>query len=155
MNTINNQVLRRLHKEVQIMNDFEKSNQGISAAPINNNKLYEWSAILSGPSGTAYSGGTYFLKIIFPSNYPIKPPRITFETPIYHPNISNRGHICLDLLQDKWSPSLSLDKILLSISSLLDDPNPNDPLNIEAANMYNSDKLTFFEIVKAMTISDN
>ena len=99
--------------------------------------------------------GNLFLKIVFPSNYPIKPPRITFETPIYHPNISTKGSICLDLLQDKWSPSLSLSKILLSISSLLDDPNPNDPLNTEAANLYNSDKPTFLEIARTMTISNS
>lgn len=155
MNTINSQLTRRLHKEVQLMNEFEKSCHGISAAPINNDKLYEWSAVLIGPSGTPYAGGTYFLKIVFPSNYPIKPPRITFDTPIYHPNISTKGSICLDLLQDKWSPSLSLSKILLSISSLLDDPNPNDPLNTEAANMYNSDKPTFLEIARTMTISNS
>jgi ubiquitin-conjugating enzyme E2 D/E len=87
-----------------------------------------------GPEDSPYSGGVFFLNIYFPTDYPFKPPKITFATRIYHPNINSNGGICLDILKDQWSPALTISKgifliiVLLSISSLLTDPNPDDPL---------------------------
>lgn len=66
--------------------------------------------------------------------------QVTFRTRIYHCNINSHGAICLDILKDQWSPALTISKVLLSISSLLTDPNPNDPLVGSIAQQYNSDK---------------
>ena len=81
-----------------------------------------------GPEDSPYKGGAFFLDIRFPTNYPFKPPRVTFQTRIYHPNINSYGIIHLDILEEKWSPALNIGKILYGIHSLLSEPNPNEPL---------------------------
>lgn len=101
-----------------------------------------------GPSDSPYSGGVFFLSIHFPTDYPFKPPKVNFTTKIYHPNINSNGSICLDILRDQWSPALTISKgifyfltlVLLSICSLLTDPNPDDPLVPEIAHVYKSDR---------------
>jgi len=93
-----------------------------------------------GPDDSPYSGGVFFLNIHFPPDYPFKPPKVSFTTKIYHPNINANGSICLDILKDQWSPALTISKVLLSISSLLTDPNPDDPLVPEIAQIYKNDR---------------
>ncbi|XP_069720046.1 ubiquitin-conjugating enzyme E2 D1 isoform X2 [Phaenicophaeus curvirostris] len=88
----------------------------------------------------AYQGGVFFLTVHFPTDYPFKPPKIAFTTKIYHPNINSNGSICLDILRSQWSPALTVSKVLLSICSLLCDPNPDDPLVPDIAQIYKSDK---------------
>ena len=82
----------------------------------------------------------YFLDISFPTDYPFKPPRVTFKTRIYHCNINSNGAICLDILKDNWSPALTISKVLLSICSLLTDANPHDPLVGSIAKQYREDR---------------
>ena len=93
-----------------------------------------------GPEDSPYSGGVFFLNIVFPPDYPFKPPKVTFTTKIYHANINANGSICLDILKDQWSPALTISKVLLSISSLLTDPNPDDPLVPEIATLYKNNR---------------
>merc|ERR1712185_174526 len=87
-----------------------------------------------------YQGGVFFLNVTFPTDYPFKPPKVQFTTKIYHCNVNSSGAICLDILKDQWSPALTLSKVLLSISSLLTDPNPNDPLVPEIALLLKSNR---------------
>ncbi|EEA08314.1 ubiquitin-conjugating enzyme family protein [Cryptosporidium muris RN66] len=102
-------------------------------------------AIINGPEGTVWESGTFHLIIHFTEEYPTKSPEVRFLSRIYHPNIYPDGRICLDILQNQWSALFDISSILTSIQSLLNDPNPNSPANIEASetflknpNYYNS-----------------
>jgi len=106
-----------------------------------------------------FQGGVFFLAIHFPTDYPFKPPKVNFTTRIYHPNINSNGSICLDILRDQWSPALTISKgvgilrnqhsvvliisVLLSICSMLTDPNPDDPLVPEIAHVYKTDRARY------------
>ena len=124
-------VKQRLYKEYEDIKKNAPNN--LSAGPLNDN-LFEWEGVILGPTETPYEGGIFKVNIHIPINYPFNPPVFIFKTRIYHPNINSSGHICLDILKSNWSPSLTISKILLSICSLLSDPNSDDPLVPEIAN---------------------
>lgn len=113
--------------------------------------LFHWKATLNGPEDSPYQDGVFFLDIRFPKDYPFKPPDVHFLTRIYHPNINSNGGICLDILKDQWSPALTVSKVLLSICSLLTDPNPDDPLDPEIARLYKQDIEKFNKNAKDWT----
>lgn len=88
----------------------------------------------------------------------MSPPKVVFDTKIYHPNIGtpqtildNLGRICLDILKKNWSPALQIKSVLLSIQSLLSEPNPDDPLNNEAAHQWKTNKPTAEGIAREWT----
>ena len=142
--------IRRLSKELQEIQKEPPVN--CSAGPINDD-LYNWEATIIGPKDTPYEGGIFKLKINFTENYPFKPPKIKFVTRIFHPNINKYGSICLDILNKNWSPALTIAKLFLSISSLLSHPNPSDPLDARAAEMYTSNIEKYNLTAKTYTIS--
>lgn len=121
-----------------------------TAGPKGDN-IFEWVSTILGPEGSPYQGGVFFLNIHFPTDYPFKPPKVTFTSKIYHPNINSNGSICLDILKDQWSPALTISKVLLSISSLLTDANPDDPLVPEIAKLYKEDRAAFEEKAREWT----
>lgn len=125
----------------------------VSAGIIDMSNVYDWEATIMGPSLSPYSGGIFKLSIQFPKDYPFKPPSIKFKTKIYHPNIDLVGNICLDTLNTKWSPVLKISSVLLSITSLLDDPNPDDPLNKVAAKLFKEDINSYKKQARLYTIN--
>jgi len=127
----------RIHKELAEISMDPPSN--CSAGPSGDN-MYEWTATIMGPEESPYAGGVFFLNITLPIDYPFIPPKVIFQTRIYHCNISGTGAICLDILKDKWSPALTISKVLLSIVSLLTDANPHDPLVQNIATLYMEDR---------------
>lgn len=140
--------LKRINKELIDLGKDPPAN--CSAGPVGED-LFHWQATLMGPSDSPYSGGVFFLDIHFPADYPFKPPKVNFITRIYHPNINTNGGICLDILKDQWSPALTTSKVLLSICSLLTDPNPEDPLVPDIATLYKADFAKFEQKAKEMT----
>lgn len=94
----------------------------ISAFPSDSN-LSLWTATMTGPANTPYSSLTFKLSLDFPANYPYAPPVVLFKTPIYHPNVDFSGRICLDILKDKWSAVMNVGTVLVSLQSLLGEPN--------------------------------
>jgi ubiquitin-conjugating enzyme E2 D/E len=141
--------LKRLQKE---LNEIIKDTPANCSAGLLNNDLFIWQATIIGPTETPYEGGIFHLKMVFPTDYPFKAPSVTFTTRIYHPNINENGSICLDILKDQWSPVLTVSKLLLSICSLLNEPNPNDPLMPSIANLYKTNREQFNANAKEYTL---
>ncbi|KAK7677644.1 Ubiquitin-conjugating enzyme E2 1 [Cerrena zonata] len=129
--------LKRINKELIDLGRDPPSS--CSAGPTGDN-MFQWQATIMGPGDSPYAGGVFFLSITFPTDYPFKPPKVSFTTKIYHPNINANGSICLDILRDQWSPALTISKVLLSICSMLTDPNPDDPLVPDIAHLYKTDR---------------
>ena len=115
---------------------------------LSQDNLQEWETEIQGPVGTIWENGYFKLKVHFPPDYPFHAPGVKFITPIYHPNVSTDGKICLDLLIDKWLPSYHIGSLLVSIRSFLDEPNPEHGLNNDALNMFRTNKAAYEAKVK-------
>jgi len=151
---------RRLSVELRGLLDSAKANsekeapeQCMFAGPISvENRPLEWVARLSGPPDTPYAHGTFRLSLEFPENYPMKPPSVRFVSTIYHPNVnSSDGKICLNVLTREWTPLLKVSTLLLCVSALLSQPNPEDPLNEKAAAMLQERPAEFARVAQEWT----
>ncbi|MCJ1342129.1 Ubiquitin-conjugating enzyme E2 11 [Peltigera leucophlebia] len=140
-------VTKRLQNE--LMELMLSSTPGISAFPSSPNNLLSWTATIAGPAETPYASLVLKLSFAFPQNYPYAPPTVLFMTPIYHPNVDFSGRICLDILKDKWSAVYNVRSVLLSLQSLLGEPNNASPLNGQAAQLWESDPAEFKRLVLA------
>ncbi|KAG8756286.1 hypothetical protein FRC14_003188 [Serendipita sp. 396] len=117
--------MKRIQREIM---DLRKEDMGDIKLTPSERSMYEWNATIPGPAGSPYEGGQFQAVIHLANDYPFSAPKVLFTTPIYHPNVSSQGQICIDILKTAWSPALSLFKVMLSLSSLMTDPNPKDPL---------------------------
>lgn len=155
MATSASRLLKRLAKELQGLRQ-EKQRFGIKVKIFDTENLVgkPWRAYLRGPVDTPYEGCTFALDIMINMDYPFKPPTVMFVNRCWHPNIGVNGHVCVDILQKSWAPSLSIYHVLQSVQSMLDDPDPTSPLNAEAANMWiratrSGDKTAYAAVVRA------
>uniref|UniRef100_A0A7S4VR62 E2 ubiquitin-conjugating enzyme n=1 Tax=Alexandrium monilatum TaxID=311494 RepID=A0A7S4VR62_9DINO len=142
--------LKRLEKELQDIRALSKDSS-VSADSVEGD-LTHWKGHLKGPDATPYSGGKFVINIEIPADYPYNPPKMKFDTKIWHPNISSQtGAICLDVLGKEWSPALTIRTALLSIQALLSAPEPDDPQDAEVAEMYKHSRELFNQTAKYWT----
>ncbi|KAG7775403.1 hypothetical protein KL930_003603 [Ogataea haglerorum] len=135
----------------RLMRDFKRIQQdsagGVSASPLADNVMI-WNGIIIGPQDTPYEDGTFRLRLTFDEQYPNKPPNVRFTSEMFHPNVYGSGELCLDILQNRWSPTYDVASILTSIQSLLNDPNISSPANVEAANLYKDHRSQYIKRVR-------
>lgn len=135
----------------RLMRDFKRMQTdppaGVSASPIADNVM-TWNAVIIGPSDTPFEDGTFRLVMHFEEQYPNKPPGVKFISQMFHPNVYGTGELCLDILQNRWSPTYDVAAILTSIQSLLNDPNTSSPANVEASNLYKDNRKEYIKRVR-------
>ena len=147
--------LKKEYNDIQRIgeSDIINSNNIKLNISLKNNDITHWKVLFNGPIDTPYENGIYELDVSFSHEYPFKAPIIKFITNIFHPNISTEGEICFDMLKDQWTPSLTIYKVLQSVISLLPNPNPDDSLNLEARNLYKTNKEDYNNMVKNWTFA--
>ncbi|KAF5019096.1 hypothetical protein F66182_8909 [Fusarium sp. NRRL 66182] len=130
---------RRILKELRDI-EADHDSSGVNAHAVAEGNITRLKGTFPAPPDTPYSGGTYQVNIEIPEEYPFKAPFITFDTKIWHPNVSSQtGAICLDTLSSNWSPVQTIKTVLLSLRMLLEFPNPADPQDAEVAKMMIDD----------------
>ncbi|CAK8673918.1 ubiquitin-conjugating enzyme E2 G2-like [Clavelina lepadiformis] len=130
--------------------------EGIVAGPVNEENFFEWEALILGPEGTPFESGVFRTSLHFPTDYPMSPPKMKFISDIFHPNIYPDGRVCISILHspgddpmgyetsaERWSPVQSIEKILLSVMSMLAEPNPESGANVDASKMWRDDREQF------------
>ncbi|KAI5634074.1 DNA polymerase phi domain-containing protein [Phthorimaea operculella] len=123
--------------------------EGFSAGLIDDNDIYRWEVLIIGPPDTLYEGGFFKAHLHFPKEYPLRPPRMKFVTEIWHPNIEKNGDVCISILHEpgddkwgyekaseRWLPVHTVETILISVISMLADPNDESPANVDAAKEW-------------------
>ncbi|CAG8449063.1 7276_t:CDS:2 [Diversispora eburnea] len=147
------QLLPRMKRELEILE--RDIPPGIVCYPIDDSFM-RFCAQIKGPKDTPYEEGTFKVDVQIPARYPLEPPKMQFITPIYHPNIDDAGRICLDLLKmppnGSWKPSLNISTTLTSLSLLMAEPNPDDPLVVEIASEYKELRSLFLHKAREATL---
>lgn len=127
------------------------------------NNPFHWRLIINGVEGTILSGGLFPAEMKFPDNFPLDPPVMNFKCPMWHPNIDEKsGLVCISILHkagvdetnpqekacERWNPTHTVESIVISVISMLQDPNPESPLNIPANREFMHDKEKYKQTVK-------
>lgn len=135
----------------RICKEYEQLNNGKNKLPDNielkpdGENLSKWFAIIEGGNDSLYKGLKFRLEININEDYPRKPPSVKFISKCFHPNVYRDGKICLSTLQSGWSPINKLTTVLISIQSLLDDPNISSPANLDASIAFKLGKEQFID----------
>ncbi|KAL8871464.1 MAG: hypothetical protein Q9174_002707 [Haloplaca sp. 1 TL-2023] len=150
---------RRLFHEYRTLTS--STPEGITAGPVSEDDIFLWEALIQGPEGTPFEGGIFPAELKFPKDYPLNPPSMKFLCDVWHPNVYPTGLVCISILHapgedpnhyeqasERWSPIQSVEKILISVMSMLAEPNDESPANVEAAKMWRERRPEFEERVR-------
>ncbi|CAD5220972.1 unnamed protein product [Bursaphelenchus xylophilus] len=135
---------------------------GFSAGLVDDDNIYKWEVLIIGPPDTLYEGGFFKAHLEFPKDYPVRPPKMKFISDIFHPNIDSKGGVCISILhepgddhygyekaEERWLPVHTVETILLSVISMLADPNFESPANVDAAKLQRENYPEFKKRVAA------
>ena len=139
------ELLKKQLRDLMKINDL-----GVSVGLIDDNDFYKWSVVFTGPEDTIFEGGYFKAILTFPQDFPQNPPEMKFITEMWHPNIYKDGKVCISILHspgvdqfneqekadERWRPSLGVEQIIVSVISMLNDPNCDSPANIDASIMF-------------------
>ncbi|XP_068190525.1 ubiquitin-conjugating enzyme E2 L3a [Antennarius striatus] len=138
---------KRLQKELE---EIRKS-KNFCNVQVDESNIYNWQGLIV-PDRAPYDKGAFRIEVIFPPEYPFKPPRITFRTKIYHPNIDEKGQVCLPIISaDNWKPATKADQVIQSLISLVVNPEPEHPLRADVADEYSKDRAKFMKNAEEYT----
>ncbi|PAA73817.1 hypothetical protein BOX15_Mlig020434g1 [Macrostomum lignano] len=139
--------VRALQQELKSLND--EPVEGFKVKLKDEDNIFEWDVAIFGPPGTLYQGGYFKASMVFPMDYPYSPPSISFISKMFHPNIYDDGKVCISILHppgddpasgelpsERWNPTQNVRTILLSVISLLNEPNTSSPANVDASVMF-------------------
>lgn len=153
--TMATQMLQKQLREIQ-----SDPSSRFSAGLVGND-IFKWRVTLMGPEGTPYESGAFPALLEFPQDYPQSPPKMKFLCPMYHPNIRETGEVCISILHppgpdefeyesssERWLPIHTVESILISVISMLSDPNCESPENLDAAKTFRSNKQEFIRKVR-------
>jgi ubiquitin-protein ligase len=138
MSNISN--LRRIINETKKLKTDENDNSVYFKVSQVGDNMYHWEGQVYGPIDSLYQDYGYKVDIELPADYPQSALKIKFITPMQHVNVNKDGNICMDILKDKWTSTQCISSILISLASLLRDPNTTDPFNPDLADLYEKDK---------------
>ncbi|CAM9194644.1 unnamed protein product [Chrysoparadoxa australica] len=131
--------------------------EGVSVGLVDDDNILMWELLIVGPPDTLYEGGFFKATLEFPRDFPNNPPTMTFQTEMWHPNVYEDGRVCISILhppgedrynaqetaEERWRPILGVEAIIISVISMLSDPNDESPANIDAAVMWRGDSAGF------------
>ncbi|KAL3902496.1 MAG: hypothetical protein SGPRY_012047, partial [Prymnesium sp.] len=130
----------------------DSETSGLQVQLVDESNPLHWKGAIKGPIGTPYEGGLFRIDIVLPSDYPFVPPKMKYDTKIWHPNISSEsGAICLDILKNEWSPALTVRTALISLQALMSAPEPDDPQDAVVAKQYKEAHSEFCRTAKFWT----
>ncbi|KAG7568578.1 Ubiquitin-conjugating enzyme E2 [Arabidopsis thaliana x Arabidopsis arenosa] len=147
--TVSKSSEKRLRKEFQEEDHILKAHVRASLPSPEN--ISRWEATVNGPVDCPYENGVFTVSVHIPPKYPFQPPKITFKTKIFHPNISESGEIFVDILGSRWSSALTINLVLLSVCSILSNPVEPFLVSNHAARLYRKDRKGYEKVAREWT----
>ena len=161
MNKFSSAILKR-----QLQECMKQTDLGFSVGLIDENDFFKWSVCFTGPEDTIYEGGFFKAILTFPKDFPQNPPEMKFITEMWHPNIYPDGKVCISILhppgvdqfnelekaEERWRPVLGVEQILISVISMLNEPNIESPANIDASVMFRDHREKYEQKVRELVL---